>query len=36
LKGHGFSRAVEVLYFCHSSRTLVRGESDIRFFPQPL
>jgi hypothetical protein len=27
LKGHGFSRAVQVSYFCHSSRTLVRGES---------
>jgi hypothetical protein len=27
LKGHGFSRAVQALYFCHSSHALVGGES---------
>jgi hypothetical protein len=27
LKGRGFSRAAEALYFCYSERTLVREES---------
>ena len=35
LKGRSFSCAVQVLYFCHSSRTSVRGESAFRLFPRP-
>ena len=29
LKGHGFSRAVQALYICHSSRASARGESAV-------
>jgi len=32
LKGHGFSRAVQVLYFCHPERTLVREGSAFLTF----
>src|SRR5271165_4397783 len=32
LKGHGFSRAVQVLYFCHPSRASARGGSAFSLF----
>ena len=32
LKGHGFSRAVQVLSFCHPERTLVREGSAFPTF----
>jgi hypothetical protein len=32
LKGHGFSRAVQVVYFCHPERTLVREGSAFPTF----
>jgi hypothetical protein len=32
LKGHGFSRAVQVLYFCHSERASAREESAFLTF----
>ena len=32
LKGHGFSRAVQVLYFCHPERALAREGSAFQAF----
>jgi hypothetical protein len=34
LKGHGFSRAVQVLHFCHSERALAREETAFAMLKQ--
>jgi hypothetical protein len=35
-EGHDFSRAEQVLYFCHSERASAREESAFQSFQQPV